>query len=469
MEHHKDIIKTRTLTPQNKNLIIVQKDISIHQIDKIKQSISENTFLMCIDSAITYFEVADFHCTLDDALSIVLKNGFNVVLTTHNLCWDLSDMFTEHNINILQIDTLSEKELDNVINRKLLYVVYHTNKNYDVGALVRYMIKLFSVYQIVINFLLHGLKIITVETLMKQTDSPLETALSIACQDVQTEIFFGIHPRGFEAIFSVIPKNNNTWIMWQNDPHYFAHYVRDDNGQKVCVETYSKTYDPLFLSSDYFDYLLTPSLCYFKNLDITKYNHKLIDFFYILDPEHYKNISYDDYDQRCNQIILSGACSDGYTSRLKFLELGSTESFAKIIYYLKTPGYTDNEHLTEMNYYKQLIKFKGAFVGHHDFPLNFLLAKHIETLMCGCLGFFCKNPLLESQLGLKEFVHYIPCSDDQNNLITDPDYYLKWMQNGKDIARAGCEYIRNNFGESKILELINIFNQCHQKKYISSQ
>jgi hypothetical protein len=185
----------------------------------------------------------------------------------------------------------------------------------------------------------------------------------------------------------------------------------------------------------------------------------------MINPEHYKNISYDDYDKRSNQIILSGVCDGGYTTRVEFLKLKKLEPFANMIYHLEFPGYVNNEHLTEMNYYKQLIKFKGAFVGHYVFPLDFLLAKHIETLMCGCLGFFCKNPLLESQLGLKEFVHYIPCSDDQNNLITDPDYYLKWMQNGKDIARAGCEHVRNNFGESKILELINIFNRCYQKSH----
>lgn len=44
--------------------------------------------------------------------------------------------------------------------------------------------------------------------------------------------------------------------------------------------------------------------------------------------------------------------------------------------------------MTGVNYYNKLSEFKAAFVGHHDFPLNFLLAKHIEVLMCGCLGFF---------------------------------------------------------------------------------
>jgi hypothetical protein len=80
--------------------------------------------------------------------------------------------------------------------------------------------------------------------------------------------------------------------------------------------------------------------------------------------------------------------------------------------------------MTELNYYNKLAKYKSAFVGHHIFPINFLLAKHIEVLMCGCLGFFEKNDLLFSQLGLIEFVHYIPCTDESGDVIDDYDFYI---------------------------------------------
>jgi len=112
--------------------------------------------------------------------------------------------------------------------------------------------------------------------------------------------------------------------------------------------------------------------------------------------------------------------------------------------------------MTEINYYNKLSKFKGAFVGHLLFPINYLVAKHIEVLMCGCLGFFEKNPLLKDELGLIEFEHYIPCSDDNGNLIKDEKFYIDWIEKGNEIALKGSLYVREKFGENYIDEYLKI-------------
>lgn len=253
-------------------------------------------------------------------------------------------------------------------------------------------------------------------------------------------------------------------IAWMDDPHYFAHFVRE-NGEKVNVQKYSKTYTPVYL--DKID-LITPSPVYFKNLNINMYNDKIYFLFYMLNPCHYKKIKIDNYNERKNNIILSGCMGSEstYKTRYQFKMLKyKSKEFDDLIYWQKTPGYSNNEHMTEMNYYNKLSEFKGAFVGHHVYPINFLLAKHIEILMCGCLGFFERNNLLYEELGLIEFVHYIPCTDENGDVIDDYEYYAEWLNNkkGAEIALNGSSYVRKTFGESHINNYIETFKGIIKK------
>jgi hypothetical protein len=245
------------------------------------------------------------------------------------------------------------------------------------------------------------------------------------------KIFLGFHPYGFESIIGHKLHVNNKLIAWQDDPHYFSHHIQDIIEKKIHITEYDKKYKlpPIFNS---FNLLVTPSPIYFKNLDITECNNKIKFLFYLLDPEKYNQLDYNNYENRKNEIILSGVVGGGYKSRFKFLNLKKKSTkFDKLIYHQQSPGYKNNDHMTEMNYYNKLSEFKGAFVGHFNYPLNYLLAKHIEVLMCGCLGFYEKNPLLKEQLGLIEFEHYIPCTDDNGNLIEDANFYYEWLEKGK--------------------------------------
>lgn len=375
-----------------------------------------------------------------------------------------------------KIDTITSAEFHNIINYRELIVVHLQNQNYDIGELVRYFIELHNDFNISKKYIKNRLKIINTYDIIKMynIDHPLEQCDDDHsklgkklkyCQDKYfstDSIFLCVHPYGLETVHNnIFPlKLNQIYIYWLNDPHWFAHFVTEYD-KKVNVQSYSKKYNPIYMNI--VDYLMTPSPIYFKNCDITEYNHKIKFYFYALNTNYYDLIDYDNYNKRTHQIILSGSIGGGYKTRIDFLNMKKTNAnFDNLIFYQPSPGYNPvtNKNMTGINYYNKLSEFKGAFVGHHIFPLNFLLAKHIEILMCGCLGFFEKNHMLKEQLGLIEFVHYVPCSDDNGNLNNNFNFYDDWLtsEEGKIIALTGAKYVREKFGKNYLNEYINFFN-----------
>jgi len=341
--------------------------------------------------------------------------------------------------------------------KKLIVISY--NENYDVGGLVRYIIKMFENDDIRELFKKNDIDIITshhLKSIIKyekinthRCDATVKFIDELDEDEVHNYYMLGIHPYGLNTLIET--KRNIKKIAWINDPHYFANYV-DRNGE--TVQDYSQKFNPQILNN--IDYLVTPSPIYFKNLNITEYDEKLIYFFYFLNEYFYQMTGNIDYKNRKNKVVLSGCVGGGYLSRIEFDKLRNTEQFKELIYKIDHPGYKDNEHMTELKYYDELTKYKAAFVGHYKFPINFLLAKHIEVLMCGCLGFFEPNTLLETELGLISFEHYIPCFDENNQLIKDENFYKNWMESkeGEKIAENGKSYVREKFGKKYIQELI---------------
>jgi len=369
---------------------------------------------------------------------------------------------------LYHIDRISHDEFVNITKFKNLIVITPPNNSkYDIGGLVRYMIEMFDDYEIASLFLKNGIHVITTKQINyghyyneKYEDTNIsDPNWKFICSYVKNSkmidnsIYFGIHRYRKEILNSVKMKS----VVWENDPHAFAYDVQDRIEKNIPVQKYCEKYKP---DMGVYDYLITPSPIYFKNLQINEYDDKIKFLFYSLNEKWYDKIDLMDYDGRKNQIILSGAIGGGYTTRIKMLKLKNTNlDFDNLIYHQQTPGYKNNEHMTEMNYYKKLAEFKGAFVGHHMFPLNFLLAKHIEILMCGCLGFFQENPLLETELGLIRFKHYVPCADENNNLIEDVNFYKKWLESdkGREIALCGARHVRDNFGKKNIIKYIDFF------------
>ena len=146
------------------------------------------------------------------------------------------------------------------------------------------------------------------------------------------------------------------------------------------------------------------------------------------------------------------------------------KKFGEICYFLEKPRVKEYEYNGDkvlsygINYYKELGKFKGAFFGYYEYPKNFNLAKIVEILSMGCIGFFEYSPLLEKELGLISMEHYIPCTNrEDGKLITDVEYYKYYLENrdgkGKIIAENGQEYVRKHFSNQNGFEnYVNIFN-----------
>jgi hypothetical protein len=338
--------------------------------------------------------------------------------------------------------------------RKL--IVLSAGDDYDVGGLVRYLIKMFENPDIIKLFNENGFEIITSKIIKEELNkTETEFLQNIKENEIENYLIFGIHPYGMHT--SINSNTKIKKIAWINDPHYFAHYV--DRGNKI-VQNYYETYDPTHLNQ--IDYLVTPSPIYFKNLNINKYDEKIKYFFYFLNEDIYNLTGNLSYGQRLDKIVLSGAIGGGYLSRIEFDKLRLDITFNTIIDKVTHPGYKNNKHMTELNYYNELTKYKAAFVGHHSFPINFLLAKHIEVLMCGCLGFFEPNVLLEKELGLIESKHYVSCFDE-NGLIKDPEFYTNWMKSEKgiEIAKNGKKYVREKFGKNYIKEFIDFLQKIN--------
>jgi len=263
-------------------------------------------------------------------------------------------------------------------------------------------------------------------------------------------IFLGFHPIPFNIIqkyYTQIKNVKNCFtILWQDD-----------------LQAYFSTPSRI-TKLNFADFILTPSPIYLENKEPSLLN-KTKFLFYHFDPHLIKNITVP-FDHRKNQILLSGVTNEGYPIRNEILLLlKENHSLSEIATYLKKPRqkefeYPPNSQPFGINYYKVLAKYKGAFFGYHQYPLNFNLAKIIEILSVGCIGFFEESPLLEKELGLIAFKHYVPCTSE-NKLITKVKYYQYFLSNdiGRNIALEGQKYIYENFSNEKAIpKFIDIFN-----------
>ena len=449
-----------------KTAIIISNNYNLQTINVLKKNMNNKCII--INNTDTDFDFNIDYKMIIEPFDLAISIGCKNIITIGEESNQLKEnyLYDNFNIHLFELENLSECEFLNIVNyKKFIFVSLTGNDDYGIGGLVRYFIKLHDKIDTSIKFIKSGYKIITYKNICKYIDlenkiiSSIDkfiNYINIISTNSQKNIIFNFHLYNIDLF--IINKKNNYLVGWTNDPHSFAHYIKDENNEQVCVQTYSKKYKSEHLNK--LDLLITPSPIYFKNLDITEYDHKIKFLFYILNPDFYNKLDYNNYSNRKNQIILSGTVNEGYRSRLYFNNLKTkSDTFNNLIYYQISPGNENNAHMTEMNYYNKLCEFKGAFVGHYNFPINFCLAKHIEILMCGCVGFFEKNLLLEKELGLIEFVHYIPCSDEKGNLIEDEKFYEEWLEKGNEIAVNGAKYVRERFGENYIDEYINIINK----------
>lgn len=288
--------------------------------------------------------------------------------------------------------------------------------------------------------------------LMKDS-SEFDKAILIGFQFVGFDLFFSSYMNSKYNFENVFYAKKCKLFMWLDDLHSFHEFPTHTNFMTGKNYTICKD-----RKLDLIDLILSPSKHYFHSIG-SPYVDKTIFYFYSLNESWYHEITMDNFLERNPKILLSGARS-AYPLRKQIHDM-SKNDFVSLVNVLESPGYDRTVHeffsKVGLEYLKTISTYKGAFFTYAKKPLDFNLAKIIEILMCGTLGFFEYSPLLENELGLKKFVHYVPITNEDGTLITDEKYYLHYMEIGQSIARKGCEYARKNFSSyQRSLQLIDI-------------
>lgn len=397
-----------------------------------------------------------------------LKNYYNLsypVLFNYLGIKKNKEMFKENNIELIDFkEFLSKDDID---------IIKTTNKNNDDIDYTSYVQKAVS----------------NLVDIMRNNNT-YDNSILIGFQNIGSDYFFyrkGHCPWDYYDIFK---SKGCKFIMWMDDLHGFPNFP------KISDYDENKDYSNC---SDYrlelLDKIITPSRHYYELLN-SQYLDKTIQYNYSLNEDWYSEININDFKNRENKILLSGSFSC-YPIRKLLIEIvtiynpkivtysnynpstfppetinkiknnikGYNKNFSDIIDVLISPGYNrkSNDFYSKVgiNYLKTIAKYKGSFFGYAEKPLNFNLAKIIEILMCGTIGFFEFSPLLEKELGLIAFKHYVPITNDKGKLIEDVEYYLKYLnsEEGEQIAMNGANYIREEFASSKrINQLISILH-----------
>jgi hypothetical protein len=266
-------------------------------------------------------------------------------------------------------------------------------------------------------------------------------------------IFLAFHPTPFQPFIRNIKILRNypnvKTLLWQDDLQ--AYFDNPNYTQKL----------------DFTNHIITPSPIYFQNV-APNYLEKTTFFFYSTDKENEKFCQ--PWNKRINKIILTGCVNGSYKIRHDIAyERTKNSKFEQITDFVKKPrhkeyNYKNREDLPYgQNYYKLLGQYKGAFFAYYEYPKNFNLAKIIEILSMGCIGFFEFSPLLEKELGLIAYKHYVPCTKNRK-LITKCKYYNYFLNDidgkGTEIAKNGQQYVKDNFSDlNAIQNYISVFNK----------
>lgn len=285
-------------------------------------------------------------------------------------------------------------------------------------------------------------------------------SILLGFQNMGSDWFFcrkGLSPFDWYDIF----KSKNCKLMfWYDDLHGFPGFPKIDDYDRDS--DYSKCSD---WRLDLADKILTPSRHYYELIN-SQYLNKTIHYFYSLNEDWFPQIDINNFKTRKNKILLSGAIGS-YPTRvlLQFIKINRI-TFHNLIELLDRSSedrtQSDFRSKTGINYLKHICTYKGAFYATAFKPLNFGLAKIIEILMCGTIGFFEFSPLLEKELGLIAFKHYVPITDKDGELINNSTYYLKYLNSkeGEQIALNGANYIRSEFSsEKRMYQLISILKE----------
>jgi hypothetical protein len=224
------------------------------------------------------------------------------------------------------------------------------------------------------------------------------------------------------------------------------------------------------------DLIITSSQKYFDNIK-SKYMEKteFIPFSYNSNNKKIFELQdFNNYFNRKRKILMSGSTSvyshrkiitflkqKGGQSYLqdRVINIDKREVFSNIVeimpYEIYNRTNTKYDEERGIRYLRTLSKYMGAFMCFGDFPLDFHLCKLWEIMLSGCVAFIEPKDILQTDLGLIPYMHYVPMLIDENNkFIIDMEHYNKYLgtEEGLKIAKQGFEYIRDNFTDEKVAE-----------------
>ena len=304
-------------------------------------------------------------------------------------------------------------------------------------------------------------------------------------------IFHGWEPYGFDRFFEnkfyeLFGKYNPriSKIILHHDLHGFIKtsplYINNqsasanilrilDEGKIYDINIYDRRLNECNI-------IMSPTVLFFKNIK-SKYVEKteFLPFPYNMNNKKIFELQdFDNYFNRERKILMSGSTSiyphrrniaflkeniqESYLQQ-NVINLNQREQFSNMIEIMPYERY--NRLNTKFNeergilYLRTLSKYMGAFMCFADFPIDFHLCKLWEIMLSGCLAFVEPKDMLQTDLGLIPYVHYVPMLIDENNkLIIDIEYYNKYLgtEEGFKIAKQGFEYMRDNFTDEKVAE-----------------
>tara|TARA_B100000886_G_scaffold338830_1_gene302599 strand:- start:8663 stop:9664 length:1002 start_codon:yes stop_codon:yes gene_type:complete len=250
----------------------------------------------------------------------------------------------------------------------------------------------------------------------------------------------------------LIKKNNIKTIFWMDDLHYPCNNLTNED-----------RLDKEALNNDFrynnANLIVSPSIDYFYNVG-SKLINKSKFLFYYFDENIINNYNPINFDKRISKILLSGKINNlSYKSRKQIYTNYFNNN--QLFDYLEHPGYKKLKHkVYHNNFYNKLSEYKGAILGLGCFPINFLLAKVIEILGSGCIGFFEESELYFKRLNLIENIHYISIKKNENNLVFDNNKFENIISSefGKQISKNGYNFIKDNFNSktfsNKIISIL---------------
>lgn len=272
----------------------------------------------------------------------------------------------------------------------------------------------------------------------------------------------GHHPKGYDPLFTepnykIFREKGLKLLLWQDDLHHLWRNQNKTWTDEVSDRRFDRT-----------DVILSPSKKFYQNLQ-HPYLSKTEFYFYCFNENFFNKLPVNNFFKRKNKIILTGAVGYQYPLRNQIYNFWrwnkeSGRGFSKYIDVFNHPGYDRHKNggRTGLDYYKLLNGYKGAFMAYLVHPINYPVAKIVEILACGTLGFFQYDKVLD-EMGLVRFKHYVPIKmDNLGKMDMDEKYYLKYLttQEGEKIAAEGCKFVREKFTmKKKADELIRILEK----------